>query len=243
MGKSDFKSEEKEWTSLWQVQVPSKIKMFLWRLARQSIPFGDVLQHRKMAASSSCAICGMEDSWRHSLLECNLAKCVWALEKEDITEFVGCLQEQDARAWLAQTFSSLPQEDLVCVTINMWTIWYARRKAIYVGIFQSPFSTHNFVERFISDLNLTKPKQRAAQRVHDHHPRWISPPPGFAKINVDAALSKNSKSVAVAAVARDSSGCYLGASTLVFAGVSDPEILEVLACREGLALANDLLIQ
>ena len=54
---------------------------------------------------------------------------------------------------------------------------------------------------------------------------------------------KNSKSVAVAAVARDSSGCYLGASTLVFAGVADPEILEGLACREGLALANDLLIQ
>ena len=56
-------------------------------------------------------------------------------------------------------------------------------------------------------------------------------------------MSKNSKSVAVAVVGRDSSGCYLGASTLVFAGVSDPEILEVLACREGLALANDLLIQ
>ena len=50
-GKSDFKSEEKEWTSLWQVQVPSKIKIFLWRLARQSIPFGDVLHHRKIAAS------------------------------------------------------------------------------------------------------------------------------------------------------------------------------------------------
>ena len=47
----------------------------------------------------------------------------------------------------------------------------------------------------------------------------------------------------MAAVARDSSGCYLGASTLVFAGVSDLELLEVLACREGLALANDLLIQ
>ena len=138
-GKSDFKSEEKEWTSLWQVQVPSKIKMFLWRLARQSIPFGDVLHHRKMAASSSCAIGGMEDSWRHSLLECNLAKCVWALEKEDITEFIGCLQEQDARAWLAQTFSSLPQEDLVCVTINMWTIWYARRKEFTWAFFRVLF--------------------------------------------------------------------------------------------------------
>ena len=118
-----------------------------------------------------------------------------------------------------------------CPCDNMWAIWYARRKAIHEGIFQSPLSTHNFVERFIRDLNLTKPKQWAAQRVHDHHPRWIFSPPGFAKINVDVA------------VARDSSGCYLGASTLVFAGVSDPEILEVLACREGLALANDLLIQ
>jgi len=47
----------------------------------------------------------------------------------------------------------------------------------------------------------------------------------------------------VAAVARDISGCYLGASTLILAGVSDPEILEALACREGLALANDLLIR
>ena len=109
----------------------------------------------------------MEDSWRHSLLESNLAKCVWALEKEDITEFIGCLQEQDARAWLAQTFSSLPQEDMVRVTINMWAIWYARRKAIHEGIFQSPLSTHNFAERFISDLNLTKPKQQVAQHVHD----------------------------------------------------------------------------
>ena len=39
----------------------------------------------------------------------------------------------------------------------------------------------------------------------------------------------------MAAVARDISGCYLGASTLILAGVSDPEILEALACREGLA--------
>ena len=46
----------------------------------------------------------------------------------------------------------------------------------------------------------------------------------------------------MAAVARDISGFFLGASTVVFTGVSDPETLEILACREGLALASDLLI-
>jgi len=61
--KYDYKSEERECKSLLQVQVPSKIRMFLWRLAQQSIPFGDVLQHRNMAASNSCAawrnVCGL----------------------------------------------------------------------------------------------------------------------------------------------------------------------------------------
>jgi len=96
-GKSDFRAEEKEWTSLWHVQVPSKIRVFLWRLARQTLPSGDLLHHRKMAPSNICAICGAEDSWKHALLDCNMARCVWALEKEDIAEFIGALQEHNAR--------------------------------------------------------------------------------------------------------------------------------------------------
>ena len=70
-----------------------------------------------------------------------------------------------------------------------------------------------------------------------------SSPPDFAKINVDAATSKNSASGSIAAVARDSSGVFLGASSVTVSGLSDPETPEVLACREGLALASDLLLQ
>ena len=74
--------------------------------------------------------------------------------------------------------------------------------------------------------------------------RWIPPPLDFVKINVDAATSKNSNQASfVAAVARDSSGSFLGASTLVFPDVFDPETLKVLACMEDLALASDLLFQ
>jgi hypothetical protein len=78
-GRSDYKASEDEWKTTWSVKVPSKISIFLWRLARHSLPSGDVLQHRKMAQSSACFFCGQQDSWRHSLLECNIARCVWAL--------------------------------------------------------------------------------------------------------------------------------------------------------------------
>jgi hypothetical protein len=62
-GKSDVKGLEKEWSSLWNIKVPSKIRVFLWRLARHSLPTADVLHHRNMASQSSCALCGAQDSW------------------------------------------------------------------------------------------------------------------------------------------------------------------------------------
>lgn len=44
----------------------------------------------------------------------------------------------------------------------------------------------------------------------------------------------------VLAVCRDASGVYLGASAVVFNNIEDPEVLEVLATREALALAENL---
>lgn len=47
----------------------------------------------------------------------------------------------------------------------------------------------------------------------------------------------------MAAVARDSNGNVLGASALTIAGATEPEMLEAVACREGLALASVLYLQ
>ena len=47
-GRSNVGAQEKEWTELWSTKVPSKVRVFLWRLARHSIPTGDVRHHRNM---------------------------------------------------------------------------------------------------------------------------------------------------------------------------------------------------
>ncbi|KAK1647535.1 hypothetical protein QYE76_065340 [Lolium multiflorum] len=84
---------------------------------------------------------------------------------------------------------------------------------------------------------------KGTPRVRSSHPRWIAPPEGFAKFNVDAAVAKNTGGGAQGVVCRSAGGVFLGASSLVVAGISDPAILEALACREALALAEDLNIQ
>ena len=57
---------------------------------------------------------------------------------------------------------------------------------------------------------------------------------------MDAAVARNKDHGVVAAVARSSDGEYVGSSAILMAVMSDPEVLEALAVREGLNLALDL---
>ena len=61
-----------------------------------------------------------------------------------------------------------------------------------------------------------------------------SPPSGVVKINIDAALFKNTSTASAAAIARDEDGRFMGASALVLQGIVDPEVMESIACRMAL---------
>jgi hypothetical protein len=75
-----------------------------------------------------------------------------------------------------------------------------------------------------------------------HAPKWIPPPAGIIKCNVDVVVSRAGGKGAVAAIFGDGDGRYVGSLAMVFDDVSDPPTLEALACREALHLADDLLI-
>ena len=93
--------EQKQWCSLWKTQVPGKIRVFLWRLAHNSIPTGYVRCNRSMAPTSVCGLCHAgEDDWRHSLLDCNSSRCVWALLDDELVEHMTTNHCSNAKEWL-----------------------------------------------------------------------------------------------------------------------------------------------
>ena len=81
------------------------------------IPTGDVCHHRNMAPNKGCSLCGEPDLWKHSLIECNVSRCVWSLEREEIVEFLRHVSEVDARAWLSVVMNHLPHKDLTRVVV------------------------------------------------------------------------------------------------------------------------------
>ena len=127
---------------------------------------------------------------------------------EEVTEHLCCSGEGDARVWLATMMTTLKHDDQVKVFVTLWAIWHARRKAIHEQIFQIPLTVHHFVESFIGELVLIKDtkKPAPATALSTDVQAWIPPPRGWTKINVDAAVGKNTGRGTVAAVARDEGG-------------------------------------
>jgi hypothetical protein len=129
------------------------------------------------------------------------------------------------------------------VTVTLWAIWTCRRKAIHEEVFQSPLSTNGFVNSYIKKLQEMKSKSstsNANRQSGRAEPRWIQPTSGFDKINYDAVVSKTGGLGLVGAICRAAHGLYLGASAIIFRGITDPATLEFMACREAISLAGDL---
>jgi hypothetical protein len=73
-----------------------------------------------------------------------------------------------------------------------------------------------------------------------HVPKWIPPPEGFLKFNVDGAVARSGDKGAVGVLCRDYTGNYVAASAMVINGLVDPPSLEALACNEAISLALDM---
>lgn len=153
-GRADSSSNAREgeaWSRLWQLKVPSKVRVFLWRLARHSIPTTDVLHRRNMATQSACPLCGCQDSWRHALLSCTMSRCVWALVDESLVSRTGN-EEANAKSWLFELHETLDHVRFTRMVVTLWAVWYARRKAIYESLFQNPHQTVSFVDSYLQEL-------------------------------------------------------------------------------------------
>lgn len=136
---SNIEGNRMRWKLFWKVKIPSKICIFAWRLAHNSLPTGEVLKERSMTEQSGCKLCGSEVvSWRHALFNSTMTRCVWVLIDEDLTEHTTVLEISNPWLWLTFMRESLSAKDFQKLLVICWPIWWARRKAIHEGIFQSP---------------------------------------------------------------------------------------------------------
>jgi hypothetical protein len=93
------------------MKLPSKIRVFCWRLAQNSIPTTSVLKNRNMAKTAKCRIYGaVDDTWEHALFICTMPRCVWAQLGEDIIELITTIHIADLMHRVLFICINIPQE-------------------------------------------------------------------------------------------------------------------------------------
>jgi len=179
-GSSHSQADSEIWTKLWGFNVPSKLKVFLWRFAKNTTPTGALLHHRNMADTPACALCGAKDTWRHALLNCMVSRSTWALSSEHIIDALSKNEEGDAKRWLSSMHEALSHESFTTLVVTLWALWGARRKAIHEQIYQSPFQVHGFIQSYIRELEAIKTvKTRRGGNPIPRLTSWIPPPTGL----------------------------------------------------------------
>jgi hypothetical protein len=90
---------------------------------------------------------------------------------------------------------------------------FERRKIIHEEEYQSPLSTHLYIQSYLHDLLVVASEKRVVgARVQAKQPAWLPPEVGCAKLNINAAMAKTGHGGAVGVVCRSETGMFLGAS-------------------------------
>ena len=74
-----FAAQKTFWKSIWTLNVPGKIKHFLWKSCTNSLPSKENLMKRAIPIDSICHLCSRDnESVLHALWGCEKVQKVWA---------------------------------------------------------------------------------------------------------------------------------------------------------------------
>jgi hypothetical protein len=121
-------ADDFKWGKLWQLNIPNKIKMFLWRFAHNSLPLRRNIARRGVESDTRCPTCYIldEDSG-HLFFNCKAVKLCW---RELGMENVRYLLEtcRSGKEVIEKIWSFNVKEQLK-IWVLLWRWWSARNKA------------------------------------------------------------------------------------------------------------------
>ncbi len=171
--------------------VPKKVKIFLWRTAKNLLPAVKKLRKKRVMQEAICLVCKNEiESKAHALLFCKFARKVWRYSSLGID-----LKDEDFLDAITLLHHSHQQHNDLNSELDaslLWVIWNAQNNLLFKGKCEDPsrlvakaVSVSDSVKRFKQpehnfSLELTSTQQS----------QWNPPSEDWVKVNVDVAMDE-----------------------------------------------------
>ncbi|CAL1371706.1 unnamed protein product [Linum trigynum] len=218
------------WNWLWSLNLPPKIRFFLWRCIRNALATKLNLHRRRCSPNPKCQLCNAEvETAVHCMFLCPHASATWARVAPLLS------QPQNLSQWIFSLRESESPDSLRRKIYCLWNIWKARNEFIFRGTVLSPTLTSICAFR-----DAAEPHYAAVSSATSSHPRDFPshscPPPVLhhKRIHCDGSFDHGSQEAAIRVVITISNGqiCDGRARKVICSSPIEAEACAILeACR------------
>lgn len=214
--------DAKLWRCQWKLQVPQKVKVFLWRGLNGCLPTKCNIQSRMVQVDDVCPLCGVDkETTSHCFIHYSFAISCWYTVCPE-TSFDNSM---NFSTWFSYILEHLTRK-VGMISMVCWSIWRARNDRVWKN---RALKAANVVTAAIAHLTQWRDAQKLGE-VMSPGPvlstgsteRWSKPAHGCVKINCDATLFRSSSQLGVGLIAKDDEGELIFAASLCLGG--KPEI-------------------
>ncbi|CAN6580631.1 unnamed protein product [Malus baccata var. baccata] len=125
------------WKGIWNLQVPNKIKFFIWRCCNNALAVRHNLKRRHMRIDNVCGVCNLVDeSENHLFFRCDLSQRLWFCSPLHLNsiELIGA---DFLDNWNTFCTSIKDREDAEAImqefACGLWWIWKNRNDVVFKG--------------------------------------------------------------------------------------------------------------
>ncbi|CAO2837557.1 unnamed protein product [Amaranthus hypochondriacus] len=200
--------QRKLWNKVWNVDGPPKLKHFMWRACKNTLPVNEVRYRRHMATSPLCTRCNVfEETICHALIDCQQVQTMWNSHiHADIISAAPRTSFMDCFAWL---MDKCDHDSLAVICASLWACWFGRNKFIMENKLCDFVHMSTSFVKMLHEYNQYSQKVAVVREVATPIPSsWTPPGNGWIKANFDAFVGNDCKR-GFGAVFRDHEGCLI----------------------------------
>ncbi|KAK9998718.1 hypothetical protein SO802_018321 [Lithocarpus litseifolius] len=235
---SNIEASKRLWKGVWKIEVPNKVRHFIWRAVGESLPTKKNLMKRCIVSDALCGLCEseVEDSI-HALWLCDGVKPIWMsnqsfsfLRAQKLSTF------EDLVFYMLQNASS---SQVALFSMIAWVIWERRNR---LRVHQPVWDVGNVVDRASALLREFRDVQKLPLRrsVPREAVKWSPPAEGLYKVNFDGAVFEDQACAGLGVVIRDSAGLVIGVLSQKIRLPSSMVTVEALAARRAVMFAKEI---
>ncbi|CAH9126141.1 unnamed protein product, partial [Cuscuta epithymum] len=207
--KTDHLKKKGNWMHIWELAVPPKVRMFMWRLGRDCLPNRSRLREKGIFCPNVCETCGggPENNW-HIFLNCNESVAAWChVGLWDKIEFV--MQQAECFGELFMlVLEKFMAEELRIFAMTAWSIWRRRNVLCWENVRESVQQVLSRGAEVLHTWDEYHGKARVRQKTTECNSNWKPPPWPALKCNVDAAIFIEDGRAGMGCCVRDHQGHF-----------------------------------